>query len=102
MAPSSLSKLTRKATKSRGKKTLVNVRKQTGQKWLLVVPISVSVGSCLVFGLFRYIMLVDCGVLQELSDFSHILSAVLSLGRVRNDKALLISLEILRADFAAM
>lgn len=47
-------------------------------------------------------MLVDCGVLQELSDFSHILSAVLSLGRVRNDKALLISLEILRADFAAM
>lgn len=57
---------------------LVTVRKQVGQKLLLAVPISVSSGSCLVFGLFRSISLVDWGMFCGLSDFNLIFAAVLS------------------------
>lgn len=56
----------------------MTVRKQVGQKSLLAVPIRVSIGSCLVFGLFSCISLVDCGMFCELSDFNHIFAAVLS------------------------
>lgn len=48
------------------------VRNQVGQKSLLAVPISVSIGSCLVFALFRCILLVDLDMFSESSDFNHI------------------------------
>lgn len=56
------------------------VRKLVGQKSSLAVPISVSVGSCLVFGQFRCILLVDSDMFSESSGFNHIFSAVLSFG----------------------
>jgi len=53
-------------------------RKQVGQKSLLALPISVTFGSGLVFGLFRCILLVDWDTFCKWSDFNHIFAAVLS------------------------
>lgn len=61
-------------------KLVCGCQKQVGQKSLLAVPISVSIGSCLVFGLFQCILLVDSDMFSESSDFNHIFSAVLSFG----------------------
>lgn len=56
----------------------MTVRKQVGQKSWLAVPISVSAGSCLVFGLFRCISPVGSGMLCESGDFNHFFAAELS------------------------
>lgn len=77
-ARSSVSKMTRKAIESREESQFVAVRKQVGQKQLLALPISVSLGSCLVFGPFGCVSLVGWGVFCESSDFNHIFAAVLS------------------------